>query len=227
MEQYKKDLIKLMVRSDVLKFGDFTLKSGRKSPYFINTGNYNTGAQLAELGKYYAACIKENLGEDYDVLYGPAYKGIPLATVATSALYSCFGIDKHYSFNRKEAKDHGEGGMIVGYQLKDGDRVVIVEDVMTSGAALRENLPILEASAKVKVVGFVMSVDRMEKGLTEKSTVQEVSESFGINVYSIVNIRDIIEALYNVPVDGRIYIDDKLKAAMEAYLEQYGAAYNS
>lgn len=222
MSNYKQEFIKFMVRSEVLRFGEFTLKSGRKAPYFINTGNYTTGGQLARLGEYYAACIKENLGDEYDVLYGPAYKGIPLAVVATSALYSHHSIDKEYAFNRKEAKDHGEGGLIVGHQLKDGERVVIVEDVMTSGAALRENLPILRAAADVKVEALIISVDRMEKGTGELSAVQEAYEAYGIRVYPIVTIYDIIEVLHNNPVDGKIYIDDEMKATMEKYLEQYG-----
>lgn len=224
MNSYKTEFIHFMVRSGVLTFGEFTLKSGRKSPYFMNTGNYKTGEQLAKLGVFYATCIKENLGEDFDVLYGPAYKGIPLAVTAASALYNEFKISKNYSFNRKEAKDHGEGGVIVGYQLCDNDRILIVEDVMTSGAALRENIPVLKSAAKVEVVGFVMSVDRMEKGLTEKSAVQEASDNYGIKVFPIVNIYEIIEALHNTPVNGKIYIDDDMKAKMETYLAQYGAA---
>lgn len=222
MTEYKKEFIEFMVRSNVLTFGEFTLKSGRVAPYFINTGNYNTGEQLAKLGVFYANCIKENLGEEFDVLYGPAYKGIPLAVTTASSLYSEFKLSKNYSFNRKESKDHGEGGLIVGYQLQDDDRIVIVEDVMTSGAALRENLPILNGAAKVKIVAFVMSVDRMEKGLSEKSAVQEAYDEYGIKVYPIVNIYEIIEALHNNPVDGKVYIDDEMKKTMESYLKKYG-----
>lgn len=222
MTSYKTEFIHFMVRSGVLTFGEFTLKSGRKAPYFVNTGNYTTGEQLAKLGGFYADCIHDNLGDAYDVLYGPAYKGIPLAVAAVSALYEKYGINRPYSFNRKEAKDHGEGGLIVGHKLVDGERVVITEDVMTSGAALRENLPILEAAAKVKIAGLVISVDRMEKGLSEKSAVQEAWENYGVRVYPIVTIREVIEALHNVPVDGTVYIDDAMRARMEAYLEQYG-----
>lgn len=222
MTSYKTEFIHFMVRSGVLTFGEFTLKSGRKAPYFVNTGNYTTGEQLAKLGGFYADCIHDNLGDAYDVLYGPAYKGIPLAVAAVSALYEKYGINRPYSFNRKEAKDHGEGGLIVGHKLADGERVVITEDVMTSGAALRENLPILEAAAKVKIAGLVISVDRMEKGLSEKSAVQEAWENYGVRVYPIVTIREVIEALHNVPVDGTVYIDDAMRARMEAYLEQYG-----
>lgn len=222
MTEYKREFISFMVRSGVLTFGEFTLKSGRKAPYFINTGNYTTGEQLAKLGGFYADCIHEHLADAFDVLYGPAYKGIPLAVTAVSALYQKYGVDRAYCFNRKEAKDHGEGGVIVGHRLKDGERVVITEDVMTSGAALRENLPILRAAADVTVAGLVISVDRMEKGLTEKSAVQEAWENYGIRVFPIVTIREIMEALYNVPVDGVIRINDEMRAKMEAYLDQYG-----
>lgn len=225
MTEYKKEFIEFMVRSNVLTFGEFTLKSGRIAPYFINTGNYCTGEQLSKLGVFYAKCIKENLGEEFDVLYGPAYKGIPLAVTTASSLYSEFNISKNYSFNRKEAKDHGEGGLIVGYQLQDNDRIVIIEDVMTSGAALRENLPILNNAAKVDITAFIMSVDRMEKGLTDKSAAQEAYDEYGIKVYPIVNIYEIIEALYNNPIDGKIYINDEMKKTMQDYLDKYGVSH--
>lgn len=224
MEKYKKDFIEFMVKSGVLTFGEFTLKSGRKAPYFVNTGNYTTGEQLTKLGEFYADCIKSNLNDGFDVLYGPAYKGIPLAVSAASGLYRKYEINSEYSFNRKEVKDHGEGGLIVGHKLKDGERVVITEDVMTSGAALRENLPILQAAADVKIVALIISVDRMEKGLTEKSAVQEALETYGIVVYPIVTICEIIEALHNNPIDGKIYIDDAAKAKMQEYLALYGQA---
>lgn len=222
MENYKQEFIEFMVRSGVLTFGEFTLKSGRKAPYFVNTGNYQTGGQLSKLGEFYADCIKSNLGEEFDVLYGPAYKGIPLAVSAASGLYRKYNIDRAYSFNRKEAKDHGEGGMIVGHKLLDGERIVITEDVMTSGAALRENLPILEAAAKVKIAGLIISVDRMERGLSNLSAVQEALENYGVKVYPIVTIHEIIKALHNKPVDGKVFIDDETKARMDAYLAEYG-----
>ena len=224
MENYKQEFIKFMVQSGVLTFGEFTLKSGRKAPYFVNTGNYQTGEQLTKLGDFYADCIHSHLGEEYDVLYGPAYKGIPLAVSAVSGLYRKYNIDKAYSFNRKETKDHGEGGLIVGHKLLDGERIVITEDVMTSGAALRENLPILNAAADVKIVGLIISVDRMEKGLSDKSAVQEALENYGVQVYPIVTIREIIQVLHNTPVDGTIYIDDATKTKMEGYLSEYGIA---
>lgn len=214
---YKEEFIKFMVECGVLKFGSFTLKSGRIAPYFINTGNYKTGAQLYKLGKYYAACVHENKLEA-DTLVGPAYKGIPLAVSCAVALYNDFNTDLNYCFDRKEAKDHGEGGLFVGKQLTDGEKVIIVEDVMTSGKALRELLPKLKAAAKVEVVGMVISVDRMERGLeTSLSAVQEVKKEFGVDVYSIVNINDIISAIENGVIEGKEYLDE-----MRTYRARYG-----
>ena len=219
---YKQEFIKFMVRSGVLTFGDFTAKSGRKTPYFINTANYKTGAQAARLGEFYAQCLTENIPGKVDALFGPAYKGIPLSVSTAIALANNHGRDVNYCFNRKEAKDHGEGGVMVGYKLQDGDKVVIIEDVITAGTAMRESLPILAAAAKVEVVGVIISVDRTEKGKGEKSAIQEIRDEFGIPVYSIVTAREIIDNLYNVEVDGKVYIDDVMKGKMEAYLEQYG-----
>ena len=219
---YKQEFIKFMVRSGVLTFGDFTAKSGRKTPYFINTGNYKTGVQAARLGEFYAQCLTENIPGKVDALFGPAYKGIPLSVATAIALANNHGRDVNYCFNRKEAKDHGEGGVMVGYKLQDGDKVVIIEDVITAGTAMRESLPILAAAAKVEVVGVIISVDRTEKGKGEKSAIQEIRDEFGIPVYSIVTAREIIDNLYNVEVDGKVYIDDVMKGKMEAYLEQYG-----
>lgn len=214
---YKEGFVKFMVDSGVLTFGEFTLKSGRIAPYFINAGNYKTGEQLAKLGGFYAECIKEN-NIDVETLFGPAYKGIPLAVSATVALYNKFGIDVSYCFDRKEAKDHGEGGMFVGKALADGEKVVIIDDVMTSGKAMRESLPKLKSAADVNVTGMVITVDRMEKGLnTNDSAVQEVYKEFGIKVYSIVTINDIIDAIKNGIVEGKEYLD-----AMLAYREKYG-----
>lgn len=218
---YKEDFVKFMVRSGVLLFGDFTTKSGRKTPYFVNTGNYKTGAQAAKLGEYYARNIQEHIDGRIDALFGPAYKGIPLAVAAGISMNNLFDRDINYCFNRKEVKDHGEGGAMVGYKLQDGDRVLIVEDVITAGTAIRETLPILKAAANIEIAGMVISVDRMEKGKGEKTAIQEVYEEFGIVTYPIVTVREIIEILHNNPVDGRIYIDDEMKSKMEAYMEQY------
>jgi len=214
---YKQQFIKFMVDNGVLRFGEFTLKSGRKAPYFINTGNYKTGAQLARLGKYYAACIKQN-GLKADTLVGPAYKGIPLAVAAAISLSEEYGVDLNYCFDRKEVKDHGEGGMFVGKQLEDGEKVIIIEDVMTSGKALREMLPKLKAAADVDVAGMIISVDRMERGLeSAKSAVQEVYEEFGVKVYSIVTMADIIEAIESGIIEGKEYL-----SKMKEYRAQYG-----
>ena len=215
---YKQEFIRFMVENGVLKFGQFTLKSGRLAPYFINTGNYKTGKQLAKLGSYYAACIRDN-GLEADTLVGPAYKGIPLSVATAVALYHDHGVDMNYCFDRKEVKDHGEGGLFVGKQLVDGERVIIIEDVMTSGKALREILPKLEAAANVKVAGMIISVDRKEKGLTsDLSAVSEAKKEFGIDVYSVVTMDDIIAAIEEGVVDGKEHLP-----AMYAYRETYGA----
>ena len=213
---YKQEFIRFMCESGVLTFGEFTLKSGRKAPYFVNTGNYRTGAQIARLGGFYAACIEEN-GLNPEVVFGPAYKGIPLAIAAASALATQYGRNVEYCFNRKEAKDHGEGGVLVGHQLADGDRVVITEDVITSGAAVRETMPILKAAADIDLAGMVISVDRRERGKSELSAVQEVYRDFGLKVYSIVTIEDIIDALRDGIVPGAEYLDKML-----AYRKDYG-----
>lgn len=214
---YKESFIKFMVDCGVLTFGDFTLKSGRKAPYFVNTGNYKTGEQLAKLGEFYAECIKQN-NIDVQTLFGPAYKGIPLAVSAAVALYNKFGIKISYCFDRKEVKDHGEGGMFVGKKLEDNEKVVIIEDVMTSGKALREVMPKLTESANVNVTGMVITVDRMEKALdSELSAVEQAYKDFGVKVYSIVNINDIIQAIRDGIVDGKQYLDKMLE-----YRNTYG-----
>lgn len=215
---YKESFIKFMVDSGVLTFGEFTLKSGRKAPYFINAGNYKTGAQLAKLGEYYAECIKDN-NIEIDTLFGPAYKGIPLAVSATVALFNKFGTSVNYCFDRKEVKDHGEGGSFVGRTLTDNEKVVIIDDVMTSGKALREVLPKLKAAADVNVTGMVITVDRMEKALdSDKSAVQSAYDEFGVRVYSIVTIKDIIKAIEDGIIVGKEYLN-----SMKDYLSKYGA----
>ena len=220
---YQEEFIRFMVDSGVLTFGDFVTKSGRKTPYFVNTGNYKTGAQAARLGDYYAACIQENMPEGIDALFGPAYKGIPLVTTASASLYRNYGRDLPYCFNRKEAKDHGEGGMMVGYKPQDGDDVAIVEDVVTAGTAVRESIELFKSVAKVNIKALFVSVDRMERGTRECTTLDELREDFGIQVYPIVTIREVIDCLHNKPVDGRVYIDDAMRERMEDYLRTYGA----
>ena len=215
---YKEEFIRFMVANGVLKFGEFTLKSGRKAPYFINTGNYKTGKQLAKLGQYYAACIQEN-GLEADTLVGPAYKGIPLSVTTAIALYNDYGKELNYCFDRKEVKDHGEGGLFVGKQLADGEKVIIIEDVMTSGKALREILPKLQAAANVEVVGMIISVDRRERALNcDLSAVSEAKKEFGIDVYSVVTMDDIIDAIEKGVVDGKEHLP-----AMYKYRNTYGA----
>ena len=223
LTEAKKKFIEFMMSADVLRFGDFTTKSGRKTPYFINTGNYKTGAQAAKLGDYYAACIQQNLPDGVDCLFGPAYKGIPLAVTAAASLYRNYGRDLPYCFNRKEAKDHGEGGSMVGYKPQDGDKLVIVEDVVTAGTAVRESIELFQHVADVKMRALIVSVDRMERGTRACSTLDELREDYGIAVYPIVTVREIIAFLHNRELDGRVYIDDEMKGRMEAYLEQYGA----
>jgi len=214
---YKEEFIRFMSDSGVLTFGDFTLKSGRKAPYFINTGNYKTGAHLARLGGFYADCIKEH-DLEADILFGPAYKGIPLSVSAAVALFNKYGIDLGYCFDRKEAKDHGEGGLFVGQQPQDGSRVIIIEDVMTSGKALREVLPKLQTAGEVKVAAMIITVDRMEKALdSELSAVQQAYKDFGITVHSIVTINDIIKAIEDGVIEGKEHLE-----AMQSYRAQYG-----
>ena len=221
MMSYKKEFIEFMVRSGVLTFGDFTTKSGRKTPYFVNTGNYKTGAQAAKLGEFYAKAIMENVKDDIDALFGPAYKGIPLAVSTAIALATQHDKDLNYCFNRKEEKDHGEGGKMVGYKLQDGDNVLIIEDVITAGTAIRECLPQLQAAANVNIKGLVISVDRMERGTENKTAIQQVYDDFGIKAYPIVTVREIIDTIHNVEIDGKVYIDDAMKERMEAYLAEY------
>ena len=220
---YKEAFIAFMVCSGVLTFGDFVTKSGRRTPYFINTGNYKTGAQAGKLGDYYAACIQEQFPDGIDCLFGPAYKGIPLVVSAAAALYRNYGRDLPYCFNRKEAKDHGEGGSLVGYKPQDGDRVAIVEDVVTAGTAVRESIALFRDVAKVDIRALFVSVDRMERGTRDCSTLDELREDYGIQVCPIVTIREVIDCLHNKPVDGKVYIDDQMRERMEDYLTTYGA----
>lgn len=216
LTEKKIEFIEFMMSADVLRFGNFVTKSGRNTPYFVNTGNYKTGEQIAKLGKFYAALIKEKCGEEFDAMFGPAYKGIPLVTAAAGALYSEYGIDKPYFFNRKEEKDHGEGGSLVGYKPQDNDRVIIIEDVITAGTAIRETMPVLTGAADVKVKDMFISVNRCEVGkIPGKTAVSEVTEEFGINVHSIIDVRDIHEYL-----SGKTEYAE-LVTLMEKYMSDY------
>ncbi len=223
MEQYKKEFIEFMIDCEVLRFGDFVTKSGRKTPFFVNTGFYRTGAQLRKLGEYYAKAIQSTFGTDFDVLFGPAYKGIPLSVAASMALSEHYGADIRYCSNRKEVKDHGDKGILLGGPIGDGDRVVIIEDVTTAGTSIHETLPIIKAQGDVNVLGLVVSVDRMERGQGEKSALKEIEEQFGFKTTAIVTMADVVEHLYNREYKGCVVIDDQLKAAIDAYYEQYGA----
>ena len=224
MEAYKQEFIKFMVKSDVLKFGSFTLKSGRQSPFFMNAGAYVTGYQLKKLGEYYAQAIHDNFGDDFDVLFGPAYKGIPLAT-ALVCEFARRGRDVPLAFDRKEAKDHGaDKGNLLGYEPQDGDRVIMVEDVTTSGKSIDETYPKVKAAADVEIKGLIVSLNRMEVGKGGVTTAQkEIEAKYGFPVASIVSMAEVVETLYNHEIDGKVVIDDELKTAIDAYYEQYGA----
>ena len=202
-----------MMESDVLRFGDFVTKSGRNTPYFVNTGNFRTGKQIATLGKFYAALIKENCGDNFDCMFGPAYKGIPLATAAAGALYNEYKIDKPYFFNRKEEKDHGEGGNLVGSALQG--RVMLVDDVITAGTAIRESMEIIQANGAT-LAGVLISLDRQERGRSEISAIQEVERDYNCKVISIITLKDLIAYLEEKPEMAEHL------AAVKAYREEFG-----
>lgn len=225
MEAYKEEFIHFMVDAGVLRFGDFVTKSGRKTPFFINAGNYQTGSQLKKLGGFYARAIKEAFGLDFEVLFGPAYKGIPLSVAATVALADLYGADIRYSANRKEVKDHGDKGILLGSGMGDGDRVVIIEDVTTAGTSIEETLPVIKAQGDVSVLGLVVSVDRMERGKDDtRSALKIIGEKYGLRTTAIVTMKDVVECLYGKPYNGKIVIDDALKEAIDRYYEIYGAS---
>ena len=224
MEQYKKEFIEFMIDCQVLKFGDFVTKSGRKTPFFVNTGYYRTGSQLKKLGEYYARAIHETYGDDFDVLFGPAYKGIPISVVTAVAFHNLYGKEVRYCSDRKEEKDHGaDKGSFLGSKLKDGDRVVMIEDVTTSGKSMEETVPKVKGAADVTIVGLMVSLNRMEKGLGgEKSALEEIREKYGFETNAIVTMEEVVEHLYNRTCQGRVVIDDTIKAAIDDYYKQYG-----
>ncbi len=222
MEAYKSEFIQFMVDSKVLKFGDFTLKSGRKSPFFMNAGSYVTGTQLMKLGEYYAKAIHDRYGDDFDVLFGPAYKGIPLSVATTIAYSKLYGKEIRYCSNRKEVKDHGDTGILLGSNLKDGDRVVVIEDVTTSGKSMEETIPIVRAQADVTIVGLMVSLNRQERGKGDKGALDEIKELYGFETEAIVSMDEVVEYLYNREIDGTVLIDDEMKAKIDAYYAQYG-----
>ena len=223
MESYKKEFIQFMVDSKVLKFGEFTLKSGRKSPFFMNAGGYVTGSQLKKLGEYYAKAIHDKYGDDFDVLFGPAYKGIPISVVTAIAYSELYGKEVRYCSDRKEEKDHGaDKGSFLGSKLQDGDRVVMIEDVTTSGKSMEETVPKVRGAANVEIVGLMVSLNRMEKGKGDKSALSEIKETYGFETNAIVTMEEVVEHLYNRECNGKIVIDDKTKEAIDAYYESYG-----
>jgi len=221
MQTYKEEFITFLCKSGALKFGDFTLKSGRKCPYFLNMGSFNKGSQIGTLGMYYAEALNANCG-NFDVVFGPAYKGIPLAVASAAAMFKLFSKDVGFSYNRKEAKDHGEGGSIIGAAITKETKLVIVDDVMTAGTALRESMDLMAKLGNPTINGVLIAVDRMERGQGTKSAAQEVKEQFGVTVYSICTILEILEFLHNREIDGVVYIDDAKKAAIEGYRKEYG-----
>ncbi|MCR5720416.1 MAG: orotate phosphoribosyltransferase [Lachnospiraceae bacterium] len=224
MERYKEEFIEFMVESEVLKFGEFTLKSGRKSPFFMNAGAYVTGSQLIRLGEYYAKAIHENFGDEFDVLFGPAYKGIPLSVATVMAYYKLYGKEIRYCANRKEIKDHGDVGMFLGSTLKSGDRVVMIEDVTTSGKSIEETFPLIESVGGVSVVGLMVSLNRMEKGLnSDSAALRDIREKYGFDTAAIVDMKEVTDYLYNRDFGHGVIIDDTIKAAIDDYYRQYGA----
>lgn len=223
MEAYKQEFIEFMVDCQALKFGDFTLKSGRKSPFFMNAGAYVTGSQLMKLGEYYAKAIHDVYGDDFDVLFGPAYKGIPIGVVTAVAYSQLYGKEVRYCSDRKEEKDHGaDKGSFLGSSLKDGDRVIMIEDVTTSGKSMEETVPKVRGAANVEIKGLMVSLNRMEKGTGDKSALDEIKERYGFDTAAIVNMAEVTEHLHNNPYKGQVIIDDTLKAAIDAYYDQYG-----
>ena len=222
MERYKQEFIEFMVDSNVLKFGAFTLKSGRKSPFFMNAGAYVTGSQLKRLGEYYAKAIHDTYGDDFDVLFGPAYKGIPLSVATSMGIYNDFQKNVRYCSNRKEVKDHGDTGILLGSPIASGDKVVIIEDVTTAGTSIKETLPIIKAQGDdIDVLGLVVSVDRCERG-EKKSALVEIEEKYGIKTTAIVTMKDVVEVLYNKPYKGQVIIDDAMKQKIDDYYAIYG-----
>lgn len=222
MEKYKEEFIEFMVESNVLTFGDFITKSGRRTPFFINTGNYTTGKQLSKLGEYYAKAIHDNFGDDFDILFGPAYKGIPLSVTTAIALDNLYNINASYCSNRKEIKDHGDKGILLGSKIKDNDRIVIIEDVTTAGTSVYETMPLLKEQADVSVKGLIISVDRMERGKGEKSALTELKEKFGFKTCSIVTMAEVVEYLYNRKVNGKVLVNNEMKEKIENYYKEYG-----
>lgn len=223
MEQYKQEFIEFMVDCGVITFGDFVTKSGRKTPFFINAGNFKTGAQLSKLGEFYAKAINQHFNDGFEILFGPAYKGIPLSVATAIALNNLYNVDVAYCTNRKEIKDHGDKGILMGSKPKSGDRVLIIEDVTTAGTSIHETMPILKAQGAVDVIGLIILVDRMEKGTGNKSAFKELNEQYGLRTHAIATMQEVVDYLHNRDINGKVIIDDKMKQSIEEYYKIYGA----
>lgn len=222
MEKYKEEFIEFMLECGVLTFGDFTTKSGRKTPFFVNTGNYKTGKQLKKLGEFYARAIKENFSESFNVLFGPAYKGIPLSVATSISLSSLYDIDVAYCSNRKEVKDHGDTGILLGGKIKSGDKVLIIEDVTTAGTSISETMPVIKAQGEVDVIGLIISVDRMERGQGTQSALTEIREKYGIKTCAIVTMKEVVGYLKNKEINGKVFLDEAISKRIDEYYEIYG-----
>jgi orotate phosphoribosyltransferase len=222
MERYKEEFIEFMLECGVLTFGDFTTKSGRKTPFFVNTGNYKTGKQLKKLGEFYAQAIKENFDGSFNILFGPAYKGIPLSVTTSISLSSLYDMDVAYCSNRKEIKDHGDTGILLGSKIKSGDKVLIIEDVTTAGTSISETMPIIKAQGDVDVVGLIISVDRMERGQSDESALTEIRKKYGIKTCAIVTMKEVVDYLKNKEINGKVVLDDALLKRIDQYYEIYG-----
>lgn len=221
MKQYKVDFIELLVKANALKFGEFTLKSGRNAPYFLNVGSFYTGELMHGLGKFYAQAFLD-CGVEAEVIFGPAYKGIPLSVVTTSVLWADFQKNVSFCFNRKEIKDHGEGQLLVGAPLNAESRVLLIDDVITAGTAIRDTIEILKKNGNPQIVGVLIAMNRMEKNNEGKNALEEIEKGLGVKVYSIVNLDEVVEALYGREVDGKVYIDDEMMGKIKRYREEYG-----
>ncbi len=219
---YKEEFIEFLIECDALKFGEFELKSGRLAPYFINTGMFDTGLKIKKLGMFYAKTVQEHFSDQFDGIYGPAYKGIPLCISAAEAL-SDMGMDKGYVFNRKEAKTYADTSVVVGMPLSHSTELILVDDVITSGKAIRESLEILKSCDHPKVSGIIISVNRQEKGKTDKNALKEVEEILQIPIHAIVTITEIKEYLHNKEINGKVVLDDQMLSKIDSYLEKYGA----